>query len=226
MSNVNGASHRLPRIHPVLTTDTVQGDGTQRRRLRVFCDQRGTSVDLAVCRACPHCLTVEGASGFERTVRCTPPSIALESGPTAGGALRRGVIAVDGATLVDEIAQLFADRNVRVIVVTDAEGRIGGVVHESQLVEEIRRRIPSRERVNARQRWSQAAIERASAIMFPAAMIGEAVAVREAIDAMANGHLRHLLVVDDQHVPIGVLFDVDALHALHGSADPDPAEPR
>lgn len=219
MSNVIGAKHRLPRIHPVLTTDTVQGDGTQRRRLRVFCDQRGTSVDLAVCRACPHCLDIEGTSGVESTVRCTPPSIAAGSCPTAGGALRRGVVAVDGATLVDEIAQLFADRNVRVIVVTDADGRIGGVVHESQLVDEIRKRIPSLEQIDARKRWSQAAIQHASAIMFPAAMIGEAAAVREAIDTMANGHLRHLLVVDGDRVPIGVLFDVDALHALHGARE-------
>jgi CBS domain-containing protein len=216
MGNVIGAKHRAPRIHPVLTTDTVRADGTQQRRLRVFCDQRGTSVDLAQCRACPHCLTIEGASGSERTVRCTPPQFALGTNPTAGGALRRGVVAVDSATLVDEIAQLFADRNVRVIVVTDAEGRIGGVVHESQLIDEIRKRIPSLEPVDPRQRWSQAAVEHASAIMFPATMIGEAVSVREAIDAMANGHLRHLLVVDDERVPVGVLFDVDALHALHG----------
>ncbi len=143
----------------------------------------------------------------------------MGTNPTAGGALRRGVVAVDGATLVDEIAQLFADRNVRVIVVTDAEGRIGGVVHESQLVDEIRKRIPSLEPIDARQRWTQAAVEHASAIMFPATMIGEAVSVREAIDAMANGHLRHLLVVDDERVPVGVLFDVDALHALHGPAE-------
>jgi CBS-domain-containing membrane protein len=33
---------------------------------------------------------------------------------------------------------------------------------------------------------------------------------------MSTAHHRQLVVLDDQGAPVGVLFDVDALHALYG----------
>jgi predicted transcriptional regulator len=51
--------------------------------------------------------------------------------------------------------------------------------------------------------------------MYPAATVAEHVSLRAAVDAMATGHQRQLLVIDDEDRPIGILVDVDALHALH-----------
>jgi predicted transcriptional regulator len=62
-------------------------------------------------------------------------------------------------------------------------------------------------------------LEPASALMLPAATIAESLPLRTALSAMTTAHQRQLLVLDERGVPVGILFDVDALHAIYGRDD-------
>lgn len=151
-------------------------------------------------------------------VRCAPPEESIPPYPApTGRALHRGVIAVDEGVLVRDIVALFAERGLRLVVVTDVDGRAGGVVHESQLVPQIQDHAHSRG--GGPTRWESVSLEPASALMLPAATIAESIPLRTALAAMSTAHQRQLLVVDKQGFPVGVLFDVDALHALYGRDD-------
>jgi CBS domain-containing protein len=208
------------RHHPVLSSEMIGVDGTRRRRLSVFCDVRLHSVPLEVCKACPSCIAISGGEcDGSRSVRCAPPEESIP--PTlapAGRALHRGVITVDEGVLVRDIVALFVERGVRLLVVTDVDGRAGGVVHESQLMHQIQDHVHSRAGA-PRLGWESVHLEPASALMRPAATITENIPLRTALEAMATAHQRQLLVLDAHGFPVGVLFDVDALHALYGRDD-------
>ena len=208
------------RHHPVLLSEIIGLDGTRRHRLSVFCDVRLHSVPLEVCRACPSCVAIsKGALDGSGSVRCAPPEESIPSTlAPAGRALHRGVIAVDEAVLVRDLVALFVERGLRLVVVTDIDGRAGGVVHESQLLREIQEH--ARLSGNAtRLGWESMDLEPASALMRPAATIAENLPLRTALAAMTTAHQRQLLVLDERGFPVGVLFDVDALHALYGRDD-------
>jgi CBS domain-containing protein len=204
------------RQHPVLLSEVIGVDGARRYRRSVFCDVRRHSVPLEVCQGCPDRVSVTGSElAGSGCVRCAPPD---ESIPTflapAGRALHRGVIAVDEDVLIRDVVTLFVERGVRLVVVTNVDGRVGGVVHESQLLREIQdhaRSVASATRLG----WESVALEPASALMLPAATIAESIPLRTALAAMTNAHQRHLLVLNEDGFPVGVLFDVDALHALY-----------
>jgi CBS-domain-containing membrane protein len=152
-------------------------------------------------------------------VRCAPPeeSVPVTLTPT-GRALHRGVIAVDEAVLVRDIVALFVERRLRLVVVTDVDGRVGGVVHESQLLRQIQEHArPSADAT--RLGWEAMDLEPVSALMHPATTVTENIPLRTALAAMTTAHLRQLLVLDEHGYPVGVLFDVDALHALYGRGD-------
>jgi CBS domain-containing protein len=208
------------RQHPVLVSEVIGVDRTPRYRLSVFCDVRLHSVPLEVCQACPSCVAITG-SELEGSgcVRCAPPDESVPStlAPT-GRALHRGVIAVDEAVLVRDIVVLFVERGLRLVVITDVDGRAAGVVYESQLLHQIQDHAHSR--VGAtRLGWEAMDLEPASALMRAAPSIAENIPLRTALAAMATAHQRQLLVLDEQGFPVGVLFDVDALHALYGRDD-------
>jgi CBS domain-containing protein len=208
------------RNHPVLLSEVIGVDGTHRYRLSVFCDVRLHSVPLEVCRACPSCVAITGGE-LEGcgSVRCAPPeeSVASTLAP-AGRALHRGVIAVDQAVLVRDVVALFVERGLRLVVVTDGDGRAGGVVHESQLLPQIQAHAGSSDNAT-RLGWESIEMEPASAVMHPAATIAENLPLRTALEAMTTARKRQLLVLDEHGFPVGVLFDVDALHALYGRDD-------
>jgi CBS domain-containing protein len=209
------------RNHPVLLSEMIGVDGTRRHKLSVFCDVRLHSVPLEVCKVCPSCRAISGGAldGSGSVVQCAPPEESVPSTlPPAGRALHRGVIAVDEAVLVRDVVSLFIERGLRLVVITDVDGRAGGVVHESQLLRQIQESacLPA----NAtRLGWESMDLEPASALMRPAAIIAESIPLRTALAAMTTAHQRQLLVVDEHGFPVGVLFDVDALHALYGRDD-------
>lgn len=208
---------RWTRQHPLLLSEAIDVNGTHRYRRCVFCDVRGHSVPLEVCQACPSSISIDGSDlAGSGSVRCAPPEDSIPSTlPPAGRALRRGVVAVDEAVLVRDIVALFIARGLRLVVVTDVNGRVGGVVHESQLLHQIQDHAHSR--VDATHLgWESLDLESASALMLPAATIAENLPLRTALAAMATAHQRQLLVLGEQGLPVGVLFDVDALHALYG----------
>lgn len=216
-SSANMATRRTERRHPILSTEVLGIDGDQHSHLRVFCDVRSRSIPLDVCRACPSCTSISaGENGGPALVRCAPDLEDVE--PVAlspsGRAVHRGVVAVDEDVLVRDVVALFAKRKVRIVVVTNAAGRAKGVVHESQLLREIHDYTYAGDMT--RLGWTSATLEPASAIMFPAAKVFEGEPLRFAVESMSNGHQRQLLVVDEEGLPVGVLVDVDALHALYG----------
>lgn len=133
----------------------------------------------------------------------------------AGRALHRGLVAVDGSVLVRDIVELFVQRGLRLIVVTDGEGRAEGVVHESQLLHEIRTRAQVRGDAT-HLGWESIHLEPASALMRPPATIVENAPLHTALAEMTTARQRQLLVTDENGTPVGILYDVDALHALYG----------
>jgi CBS domain-containing protein len=128
------------------------------------------------------------------------------------------VVAVDESVLVRDVVALFVERGLRLVVVTDVDGRAGGIVHESQLLRQIQESAHSP--VSATHLgWDSIDLEPASALMRPATTIAENIPLRTALAAMTTGHHRQLLVLDEDGFAVGVLFDVDALHALYGRDD-------
>jgi CBS domain-containing protein len=208
------------RHHPVLLSEVIGVDGTRRHRLSVFCDVRLHSVPLEVCRACPSCVAISGGElDGSGSVRCAPPEESVPSTlALAGRALHRGVTAVDEAVLVRDIVALFVERGLRLVVVTGVDGRAEGVVHESQLLRQIQEHGRSAGKAT-RLGWESIDLEPASALALPAATIAENLPLRTALATMTTAHQRQLLVVNEQGFPVGVLFDVDALHALYGRDD-------
>jgi CBS domain-containing protein len=208
------------RRHPILVSEVISADGARRCDRRVFCDVRGHSVSLDVCRGCASRVAIDDGetdAGVEASVHCSPALEATADAPSpTGAALRRGVVAVDESVLVRDVVTLFVERGVQLIVVTDAAGHAEGVVHESQLVREIRDHAFARAN-KTHLRWESVSLEPASALMRSAPTVLEAVPLRSALADMAGAHQRHLVVVDDDGFPIGVLVDVDALHALYTS---------
>ena len=124
-------------------------------------------------------------------------------------------MAVDRSVLVRDVVELFAKRGLRLVVVNDGEGRAEGVVHESQLLPEIQ--VRAQVRGDATQfGWESIHLEPASALMRPPATIDENAPLHAALEEMTTAHQRQLLVLDEQGTAVGILFDVDALHALYG----------
>jgi predicted transcriptional regulator len=118
---------------------------------------------------------------------------------------------VEESVLVRDIVALFVERKLRMIVVTDVNGRACGAVHDSQLLREIQDVAHGGLRLG----WASPAAQPASFIMRSVTTISETAPLREAVTSMATAHQRQLLVVDEHGFPIGLLVDVDALHGLH-----------
>jgi CBS domain-containing protein len=207
------------RLHPILVTQVLRADGSRKRELRVFCEARGSSVPIDVCRACTRCHGITGERDPRGWVCCTPPDVPEhdeELGPSAGVALREGAVAVEEGVLVRDVVALFAERRLRVVVVVDGDGHAAGLVQESQLLPEIRahtRTDGGGDRIG----WGLVAAEQASSVMSSVRPIPEGISVREALAEMAGLHHQRLVVVDGEGVPVGVLVDVHALMALHGN---------
>ena len=190
------------RHHPILSSEVIGVHGTVRHGLRVFCDVRNHSVLLDVCRECPSCVAIsERDRDGDGSVRCAPPAESVpDTLAPAGRALHRDMVAVDEAVLVRDIVDLFVERRLRLVVVTGLDGRVGGVVHESQLLRRIQNQMhPGVDAI--RLGWESIDLEPASALMRPAATIGENVPLRTALAAMATAHQRQLLVIDKEGCP-------------------------
>jgi CBS domain-containing protein len=210
---------------PILATDVVRLDGSRKRELRVFCPSRDRSVPADVCRNCSFCHGVEiDARGSREWICCTPPmpgGSCANLERTAGEALREDAVAVEEDVLVRDVVALFAEQRLRVIVVVDAEGRVSGVVQDSQLLNQIHAHA-HRESLtdSALLDWALVSASRASAVMSAARPIPEAMSVREALAQMAGLRHQRLVVVDLEGAPVGVLVDVHALSALRASKEP------
>ena len=210
-----------PKQHPVLTEELIQNDGARRFESRVFCDVRGQSVPLDLCRDCPFCIAVEDRDDRDSNwVHCSPPAELVAAGPSAGAALRRGAVVVDETVLVRDVVALFVEKGARMLVVADATGRAQGVVHESRLLREIQAAAHRHQQAMCLG-WEAAAAEPASSVTSTTVTVLESLPLREAVMRMATAHQRQVVVVDERGYPVGLLLDVDALHGLRAKPPDD-----
>ncbi len=220
----NAAERRFEKRHPILVAHVTRADGSQARALRVYCGGRGASVPLATCLECRRCHEVREANGGSQGwVLCTPPvSTRSESEPIrVGDALHGGIVGVEEDVLVCEVVALFIELKLHAVVVTDKMGKFMGLVHESDLLPEILARGAVPHQRVARPLGSvRAADQPAAAVMSSIRPVPESMSLREAVTEMAAEHHRQILAVDDEGLPIGMLADFEALHALF-AVDPE-----
>jgi CBS domain-containing protein len=129
--------------------------------------------------------------------------------------LKRGIVGVEEDVLVADVVAMFVEQRLRAVVVTDKAGQFLGLVHESDLLPEIMTRAASRHRPRApRLGRIQVESQSASAIVTPIRSVPEDMSLRAALTDMAAERHRHILAVDQVGLPVGMLDDVEALHAL------------
>ena len=208
----------LLKRHPILTAERIRTSGEREVESRVYCDVRRRSVSVDTCRQCLFCVAEQG-----NEVRCAPaPELLPASALSAGAALSRGAVVIDEDVLVRDVVTLFVEKRPRMLVVADGSGRAQGVIHESRLVREIQDAAHAGPRP-LRLGWDATSLEPASSITSTPVTVVESEPLREALLKMANARQRQLLVVDEQGHPIGLLWDVDAMHRLR-TPSPDEDE--
>jgi len=201
----------------VLVQRTIRSDGSSERSLQIYCPDRGESVPLEQCWRCTACVKVlTDEKGDAKAVECLPAPASENNIRSVGTALRRGVTVVDLAVSLGEVVALLAEKRTGVVAVADEANRIAGVIHESTVLPEL---LAAQKMKSGRDDVAHLALSRADETMVPSVPVLETKPLREALLDMASSHSRCLIVVSGQGVPLGVLWDVDALHALFGTAN-------
>jgi CBS domain-containing protein len=107
---------------------------------------------------------------------------------------------------VAEVAQILADYDVRGLPVVDADGRLVGVVSQTDLVSLWASSVESSS-------WPGLVVR--DVMTKPALTIRGSASLRQAAQAMTNGHVHRLVVVgDDAETALGVISDSDLVRAL------------
>lgn len=188
--------------HPIVRLDVLGADGRHQTALRVFCRERQTAVPVSTCCACPHCEGITGdssATGPAVTCLVTESRADLPYDPygvrtPVAEVLTSETFAVQAeTTLRDALAHLQAEDR-RSVAVVDASQVVIGVVHERH------RRFPGDLPV--------------SVVMGSKLALPISTPIRRALELMAAAHLREIVVVDENEVPLGTFRDVDGLHWL------------
>ncbi|HEX9295629.1 MAG TPA: CBS domain-containing protein [Polyangiaceae bacterium] len=211
------SEHRSEKRHPILTARVTRADGTQALALRVYCGARGCSVPLATCRNCDRCHEVrEAGAASEGCVICSPPIRASAYGEPVrvGDVLHKGIVGVEDDVLVADVVRLFVERSLRVVVVTDRTGKFIGLLREADLLPEIMGAATPHRSLAPRLGRSRVVTERAAALTSPIRSVPESMSLRAALTDMAAARHRQILAVDGEGLPVGMLEDFEALHAL------------
>lgn len=154
-----------------------------------------------------HELWREQATGSQGAVPSEGPGPALGQ-LRVENAMHRGVVACIPGTSLREVARMMASARIHAVVVwgdeeDDSEG-IWGVVSDLDLAE-----AGARGEIYARQ---AAGISRT-----PAVTVRQSADLRAAAELMAQHHVAHLVVVDDERgAPVGVLSTLDLARAIAG----------
>jgi CBS domain-containing protein len=128
--------------------------------------------------------------------------------------LHDGAFAVDEDLSIREVVSLFVERGLHFLVVTDREGRVSGLIRESELIPHIRERVASSASGTA-MGWQRTWGEPARDLMSPARSVHENTPLRHALGLMATRRDRQIVVVDAEGSPVGTLCDVEAMHILN-----------
>ena len=182
--------------HPIVTTDVICADGSHRLGLRVYCEKRSQSVPLDDCRACTRCDEISGDSaGEESWVICE----IVHGTDSVGSIVHGSIVCVRAEVSVASLKAILIQRELPFVFVVDDDGKLLGVVNESDLI-----------RVN---RMDNAL--RAVDVMSSANAIEEDEAVRRALVTMASHHARRTAVVTREGLLVGEVRDVEALAKLN-----------
>lgn len=182
--------------HRILRLDVLGPDGHKQSAFRVFCRERGAPVPVETCRECRHCERVDEAPAPAVSCLVSAARADLADDPLGlvtpvAEVLTAQTYALEReTTLADAIAHL-REEDRRSVVVVDADRAIIGVIHEGHRAG--RRELP------------------VETVMSSRLSLHLATPVRRALELMAAAHLREIVVVDDERVPLGTFRDVDGL---------------
>jgi predicted transcriptional regulator len=155
-------------------------------------------------------------NGDPKEVHCLPPAAGRETDVRrVGSALREGVVVVDLAVQLRDVVALLVESRNGVIVVADQAGQFAGVIHESHMLPELLAMKKMKD--FSRHDFAHLTLGRADEAMVRSVSVSESKPLREVLLEMASSHSRCLIAVSGTGVPVGVLRDVDALHALFGT---------
>lgn len=137
MSDRDDEEHHLP----ITSRRIVSGGGRVTRHLTVYCDLRGSRVDVHACEACTRCLSVEPpAEGVEGFVRCTHVPVEIE-GPkepalraTVREVMGRDVVCVTEDVLAETVSSLLLREPQGAVPVVSEVGVLRGLLTETDLL--------------------------------------------------------------------------------------------
>ena len=191
---------------PVRLRVMLHESARPRIRLTVFCPDERRSVDVETCVSCPRNVDPRGVR--DRAVRCIPSTAIcerastraeLESAPI-GRFMSTEVVCVMPSMSIDRLFDRVAIRFGGHLPVVTEDGHLVGVVTEHEL--------------RPRSRTGQRA-PRVADVMFPE--LGapwEGATVAEALHTMVSKRARLLPVVDASGAVVGMVSDVEILHAI------------
>lgn len=194
--------------HPLLRLDVLASDGSCRAEHRVFCRLKSQSVRAEACCECVHCDEV--IAGRTPSVDCSVPVRPLERADDpegdrveVGTLLRVGTGALrESATLSQALSMLHADDR-RSVAVVDESSALVGIVHEAGFVG---------------LRGPFHTMQVGASMSTPIA-VHERTPVRVALRFLAATHLREVMVVSKDGIPLGVFKDVEGLRWIAGTRD-------
>jgi CBS domain-containing protein len=127
-----------------------------------------------------------------------------------GDIMRAGLITCQPETRLRGVAQAMAANHVHTIVVVDPGGEGWKVIHDIDLL----------------QKASQSPEARAVDVASEPVTIGVEELATRAAELMAEQRTRHLLAVDEERRPVGVVSSLDLAAALAwGVGEPPPMDP-
>ncbi len=205
-------------IHRV---STGLGEGEEEVRWTVKCPDSHHVVDLETCEGCPHLEHIQrGAAGPER-LRCRPqvrppahpPSKAYDpllppllEHTRVDELMTQDVYCVDEGVSAEELAELFATREVSGVPVLDEDERLVGVVSRADLLR------PSEGEDDTPRLHPERAGATASELMNASpVVVREGTTVPQAAAVMAAARVHRVLVVSAAGKVVGVLSAMDVV---------------
>lgn len=202
--------------HPVLATRVLRADGTETTGFRVFCSERCETIDLDTCRACEVCDGVV-PSGAGADVLCRPRVDVDDARP--GEMMTGPLLCVEGDVPASRVTPLFVEHEVDCVLVVDGEGHLCGTIRGVDLVRATSPGFTSEPDTALSRATARVAVERfrsleARDLMSTPVRIDDSEDLDRAVRKLARAHARELVVLTRDGTPVGVVRDVDLLHAV------------
>jgi CBS-domain-containing membrane protein len=221
MSNPRASCLRTTRIRH---NETLHVDGTRLAEDCVFCGTRGVSVSLSTCAGCSRGIKADVAPDGDGTVNCWTETLELDRSAYRGqdrvdfreAALRartgqllaHGVVSVSAETRIEALEEMLVARGARAASVVDQEGKLIGIVSDTDLL----RWHESRREANGRSQVKVIATATVGDIMSPVVhALPESAPVAYAFGLFAGKDLREVPLVSEDGRLVGLLTSTDLL---------------